>query len=40
MAQRKQWRFTEGRKQALRKAQKEHVKLVELGKRARARGMR
>ncbi|MDD4876992.1 MAG: hypothetical protein PHQ86_07705 [Dehalococcoidales bacterium] len=41
MARKKKiWRFTEGRKQALRKAQKEHQVLVELGKKARARGMK
>ncbi len=34
------WRFTEGRKKSLRLAQREHVRLVNLGKRARARGMR
>jgi hypothetical protein len=30
----KQWRFSEGRKKALRKAQKVHVLYVEAGKRA------
>ncbi len=34
---RKKWIFTEGRKRALRKAQLEHVRLVRLGKLARAR---
>jgi hypothetical protein len=37
---RKPWVFTQSRKASLRKAQKEHQALVELGKRARARGMR
>ncbi len=37
---RKPWVFTLARKQALRKAQREHVLLVRLGERARARGMR
>jgi hypothetical protein len=36
----KEWRFTFGRKASLRKAQKTHAYLVDLGKRARARGMR
>lgn len=36
--ERKTWRFTQGRKEALRKAQKEHKYLVELGKKARALG--
>ena len=41
MAKKKRvWRFTESRKSSLRKAQREHVRLVVLGKRARARGMR
>jgi hypothetical protein len=30
----KAWIFTDARKRALRKAQKEHVRLVQLGKRA------
>lgn len=34
---RKEWVFTTKRKEALRKAQKEHVRLVQLGKRVRAR---
>ena len=37
--ERKRWIFTARRKEALKKAQKEHVRLVEFGKRARARGM-
>jgi len=41
MARRKKdWVFTSKRRASLSKAQKEHVKLVDLGKRARARGMR
>jgi hypothetical protein len=31
------WRFTEGRRKSLRKAQKVHVALVELGKKVRDR---
>jgi len=33
----KPWVFTSARKEALKKAQKEHVRLVEMGKRVRAR---
>lgn len=33
----KPWVFTSARKDALKKAQKEHVRLVEMGKRVRAR---
>ena len=36
----KVWKFTLGRREALKSAQKEHARLVELGKRARAKGMR
>ncbi len=41
MAKKKrEWRFTPLRRASLRKAQKTHVELVKLGKRARARGAR
>ncbi len=36
----KEWRFTEGRRQSLRKAQKRHTYFVDLGKRAYNKGMR
>ena len=35
--ERKQWVFTARRREALKKAQKEHVRLVKLGERVRAR---
>jgi hypothetical protein len=38
--ERKRWIFTLARRNTLKKAQKEHVRLVRLGKRARARGIR
>ena len=34
---RKPWVFTEARKRSLKKAQREHVRLVELGKKVRGR---
>ena len=37
---RKPWIFTQKRKSSLKAAQQEHVYLVELGKKARAKGMR
>jgi hypothetical protein len=37
---RKKWEFTPKRRASMKKAQEEHVRLVELGKKARARGMR
>ncbi len=39
-AQPKVWRFTEGRRNSLKRAQKTHVYLVKLGERAFAKGMR
>ncbi len=36
----KVWRFTSGRRNSLKTARKTHSYLVDLGKRARAKGMR
>lgn len=35
--QKKDWKFTQGRRESLKKAQKEHVRLVKMGKAVRAR---
>jgi len=40
VSERREWKFTKGRRESLAKARKEHVNLVRLGEKARARGMK
>lgn len=40
MGRQKDWVFTKKKKESLKKAQRVHVELVNLGKRARERGAR